>query len=183
VIPEGGGEIIERARPREATEVRADLAADTVHRMALDAALGAEDPRARERVLGRTEEGLSPRHARAGHEREGDGDARHPGDRTAQYSPLPGPLLRPLQRSEIRDEVRHLLAAKRRPRRRLALELGLGDEGMVPQRRQRAGRSVDPGRRIEVARDFSALAVEPVAAEAPLVGGHDHAVARVARLL
>ena len=58
VVPQSGGEIVERPRPGDASEIRADLPADSVDRMAFDAALRAEDPRAGERILRRAEQGL-----------------------------------------------------------------------------------------------------------------------------
>ena len=61
VVPHLGGDVVEGARLESPREVGADLAADSVDRVALDTALGAEDPRAGQRVLARAEHGLGPR--------------------------------------------------------------------------------------------------------------------------
>src|SRR5574341_443508 len=58
VIPHRRGEIVEGPRPRDATQIRADLATGAAHGVALDAAPGAEDARARDGILRRTEERL-----------------------------------------------------------------------------------------------------------------------------
>src|SRR5262245_21161668 len=57
-------------------EIGTDLASDAVDRVALLAALGREHPRARHRILARTEHGLRP-HAAEGRQRHRDRDNAH----------------------------------------------------------------------------------------------------------
>ena len=63
VVPHRGRQIDERARPHRAREIGRHLATDPVDRMALDATLGAEHPRPRERVLARAQHRLGRDHA------------------------------------------------------------------------------------------------------------------------
>jgi hypothetical protein len=79
VVPHGRREIVKRARARGAAEIRANLSADPVDRMTLDAALRAEDARAGQRILRRAEERLSTPGAREQDEWSDNGRDHHPG--------------------------------------------------------------------------------------------------------
>src|SRR5687767_12699471 len=79
------------------------------------------------------------------------------------------------QRSEIRHEIGHFLAAERRPPPPLVPRTWIVDQRMVPERGQHARRCVQILRGREIAGRLAALAMERVAVQAALVDGQEDA--------
>src|SRR5687768_3739425 len=82
--------------------------------------------------------------------------------------------------SQIGHQVRHLLAAERRPRPTVLAAAWIVDERMVPERGEYPGRRVEILGRRQIAGRLAGLAVERVAVQAALVDGQEDAAPRVA---
>src|SRR5262245_42415636 len=76
MVPEGRRHVVEGMRAGALGEIGADLASDTVDRVALLAALGGEHARARHRILARAERRLGPRDV-TGDQRQGERASHH----------------------------------------------------------------------------------------------------------